>query len=45
MGYEIETVDDWHYEMGAVCAIMRDPETGELAAGADPTQEHWADGR
>ena len=45
MGYEIETVDDWHYEMGAACAIMRAPETGELTAGADPRQESWADGR
>jgi gamma-glutamyltranspeptidase/glutathione hydrolase len=45
MGYEVETVDDWHFGMGAACAIMRDPETSELTAGADPRQESWADGR
>jgi gamma-glutamyltranspeptidase/glutathione hydrolase len=45
MGYETEVVDDWHHEMGAVCAIIRDPSTVELVAGADPRQESWADGR
>jgi gamma-glutamyltranspeptidase/glutathione hydrolase len=45
MGYEIEVVDDWSYGMGAVCAITRDPETGELVGGADPRQESWAEGR
>ena len=44
MGYKIHVVPDWHYEMGAVCAIIRDPETGHLTAGADPRQENWADG-
>jgi gamma-glutamyltranspeptidase/glutathione hydrolase len=45
MGYEIEVVDDWHHEMGGVCAIVRDPSTSGLIAGADPRQESWADGR
>ncbi|MBI5115098.1 gamma-glutamyltransferase family protein [Candidatus Poribacteria bacterium] len=45
MGYKIEVVRDWHYEMGAVCAIIRDPDTGKLVGGADPRQENWADGR
>jgi len=45
MGYRTEVVDDWHHEMGAVCAIVRDPSTGRLTAGADPRQESWADGR
>ncbi len=45
MGYEIEVVPDWHYEMGAVCAIIRDPAAGRLTGGADPRQENWADGR
>jgi gamma-glutamyltranspeptidase/glutathione hydrolase len=45
MGYEIETVDDWSYGMGAVCAITRDPETGALVGGADPRQESWAEGQ
>lgn len=44
MGYEIKVVEDWHYEMGAVCAIIRDPETGRLVGGADPRQENWAAG-
>ena len=44
MGYKIEVVEDWHYEMGAVCAIIRDSDTGTLIAGADPRQENWADG-
>ena len=45
MGYETQVVDDWHHEMGAVCAITRDPSTSGLIAGADPRQESWADGR
>ncbi|MBI4832563.1 MAG: gamma-glutamyltransferase [Candidatus Lindowbacteria bacterium] len=45
MGYKIEIEKDWHYEMGAVCAIIRDPDTGKLIGGADPRQENWADGR
>jgi gamma-glutamyltranspeptidase/glutathione hydrolase len=45
MGYKVETVEDWHHAMGAVCAIVRDSETGALTGGADPRQENWADGR
>jgi gamma-glutamyltranspeptidase/glutathione hydrolase len=45
MGYQTEVVEDWHHEMGAVCAIIRDPSTAGLSAGADPRQESWADGR
>jgi len=45
MGYKIEIVEDWHYEMGAVGAIIRDAETGRLTGGADARQENWADGR
>ncbi len=45
MGYTVKVVEDWHYEMGAVCAIIRDPETGQLIGGADPRQENWAEGR
>ena len=45
MGYTIEVIEDWRYDMGAVCAIIRDPETGRLLAAADPRQENWADGR
>jgi gamma-glutamyltranspeptidase/glutathione hydrolase len=45
MGYEVEIVEDWDYEMGAVCAIIRDPETGHLIGGADPRQENWASGK
>lgn len=45
MGYKIEVVEDWDSNMAAVCAIIRDPETGRLTGGADPRQENWADGR
>jgi gamma-glutamyltranspeptidase/glutathione hydrolase len=45
MGYNIEVVEDWNSDMGAVCAIIRDSETGKLIGGADPRQENWADGR
>lgn len=45
MGYKIEIVEDWNSDMGAVCAIIRDPETGHLVGGADARQENWADGR
>jgi gamma-glutamyltranspeptidase/glutathione hydrolase len=45
MGYKIEVVEDWDSNMAAVCAIIRDPETGALVGGADPRQENWADGR
>lgn len=45
MGYKVEMVDDWYYEMGAVCAIVKDHEAANLIAGADPRQENWADGR
>jgi gamma-glutamyltranspeptidase len=44
-GYETDVVDDWHHEMGAVCAIIRDPSAAGLTAGADPRQESWAAGR
>jgi gamma-glutamyltranspeptidase/glutathione hydrolase len=44
MGYTIEVVDDWYYQMGAVCAIIRNPDTGALIGGADPRQENWAAG-
>lgn len=45
MGYKIEVVEDWNSDMAAVCAIIRDSETGRLIGGADPRQENWADGR
>ena len=45
MGYEIEVVEDWNSDMGAVCAIIPDPATGKLTGGADPRQESWAGGK
>ncbi len=45
MGYTVEVVDDWTWEMGAIGAIIRDPETGALTGGADPRQENWAAGK
>jgi gamma-glutamyltranspeptidase/glutathione hydrolase len=45
MGYEIEVVEDWNPDMGAVCAIIPDPETRKLNGAADPRQESWAAGK
>ena len=45
MGYTVEVVDDWMWEMGAIGAIIRDPNTGVLTGGADPRQENWAAGK
>jgi gamma-glutamyltranspeptidase/glutathione hydrolase len=45
MGYKVEAVDDWYYQMGAVCAIIKDDPAGALIGGADPRQENWAAGR
>jgi len=45
MGYTLELMADWHYEMASVCAIIRDADSGKLTGGADPRQVSWADGR
>jgi gamma-glutamyltranspeptidase/glutathione hydrolase len=44
MGYKVEIVEDLHYTMGAVGAIIRDHKSGKLIGGADPRQENWAAG-
>ena len=41
LGYIVEPTEDLFYEMGAVGAIIRNPETGHLTGGADPRQENW----
>ncbi len=45
MGYTVEEGEHWDFYFSAVCAIMRDPETGMLKGGADPREESWAEGR
>jgi gamma-glutamyltranspeptidase/glutathione hydrolase len=45
MGYEIEVTDNWSWTMGAIGAIIPDPETQTLIGGADPRQENWAAGK
>jgi len=45
IGYDMDTVEDWYYEMGTVGAIIRDETTGKLIGGADPRQKNWADGK
>jgi gamma-glutamyltranspeptidase/glutathione hydrolase len=45
MGYSVNRLDDWDNKFGAVCAIISDPETGKLTAGADPREESWAEGK
>ena len=45
MGYKINRLDDWDNKFGAVCAIMKDHESGRLTGGADPREESWAEGK
>ena len=45
MGYKVIRLSDWDNTVGAVCAIIRDPETGKLVGGADPREESWAEGK
>lgn len=45
MGYTVEEGKHWDFSFSAVCAIMRDPETGMLIGGADAREESWAKGR
>lgn len=42
MGYDIEMWPEKSWSMGAVCAILRDAQTGMLLAGADPRREAYA---
>lgn len=42
MGYDIEMWPEKSWSMGAVCAILRDAQTGLLHAGADPRREAYA---
>ncbi len=45
MGYKVARLEDWDNKFGAVCAIIKDPETGTLIGGADPREESWAEGK
>jgi len=45
MGYIITVIGDWTGEMGGVCAVIRDSDTGSLTGGADPRLASWAEGR
>ncbi|MFB0921454.1 MAG: gamma-glutamyltransferase, partial [Oscillospiraceae bacterium] len=45
MGYKVTRLDDWDNTFGAVCAIIKDPNTGMLTGGADPREESWAEGK
>ena len=42
LGYPVERWADLAPAAGAVCAVMRDPDTGWLHAGADPRREAYA---
>jgi gamma-glutamyltranspeptidase/glutathione hydrolase len=44
-GYKVGRLNDWNNKFGAVCAIIKDPETGTLAGGADPREVAWAEGK
>jgi gamma-glutamyltranspeptidase/glutathione hydrolase len=41
-GYKLTAIRDWDNLLGAVCAIVKDSETGMLQGGADPREESWA---
>lgn len=42
LGHTVDTWADVAQAAGAVCAVMRDPDTGWLHAGADPRREAYA---
>jgi gamma-glutamyltranspeptidase/glutathione hydrolase len=42
LGHDVEVWPDKSWSMGAVCAILRDPATGLLHAGADPRRPGYA---
>jgi gamma-glutamyltranspeptidase/glutathione hydrolase len=42
MGYDTEMWPAKSWSMGAICAILRDADTGLLLAGADPRREAYA---
>ena len=41
-GHDVETIPELPGVSGAVCAIVRDPKSGLLNAGADPRREAYA---
>jgi gamma-glutamyltranspeptidase/glutathione hydrolase len=42
LGHDVAEWPRWVWKAGAVCAIVVDPETGVLSAGADPRRESYA---
>jgi gamma-glutamyltranspeptidase / glutathione hydrolase len=42
LGHEVEVLPRFPAKNGGVCAVMRDPATGLLSAGADPRRECYA---
>jgi gamma-glutamyltranspeptidase len=44
-GHQLQVLDDWATIMGSSQAILVDPETGVLKAGADPRRQAYAIGR
>ena len=42
LGHDVEVWPEKSWSMGAVCAILRDPATGLLHAGADPRRPGYA---
>jgi gamma-glutamyltranspeptidase/glutathione hydrolase len=41
-GHDVKWWPDLEWRAGAVCAIVRDPQTGILSAGADPRRPAYA---
>ena len=44
-GHQLQVLDDWATIMGSSQAILVDPETGVLKAGADPRRQAYAIGK
>ena len=42
LGHEVEVLPRMPARSGAVCAVMRDPDSGLVHAGADPRRECYA---
>ena len=41
-GHDVHAIDDWSWIVGGGQAIVRDPESGALMAGADPRRDGYA---
>jgi gamma-glutamyltranspeptidase/glutathione hydrolase len=40
-GHDVDRWPHWSWSAGGVCVVVRDPQTGVLAGGADPRREAY----